>query len=85
MEERESFIEEEEIDKRVLRRLEIPVSKKQNEKQEQEIFPVGTKVRTIIKKGKLDKMEQRLTEQIYEVVKTDGKNHKLELTDKKIL
>jgi hypothetical protein len=33
MEERESFIEEEEIDKRVLRRLEIPVSKKQNEKQ----------------------------------------------------
>ena len=30
MEERESFIEEEEIDKRVLRRLEIPVSKKQN-------------------------------------------------------
>jgi hypothetical protein len=33
MEERESFIEEEEIDKRVLRRLEIPVSKKQNEKR----------------------------------------------------
>ena len=32
-EERESFIEEEEIDKKLLRRLEIPVSKKQNEKR----------------------------------------------------